>query len=297
MSLLLKDLLHDLREKRLWPLAAVLLLGIVAVPAIMLRSPSEDALPAPAASLGSGAQTQAAEVALATEDDVPASSLDSFEEKDPFEPRGSAAPTPPAQAAVPSAQESPTSPPFGGLSNPPSVDLPGLGFGGDGGGFGDTDPSVPAPDEGGESERKPVAYAYTVDVRFGRRDGTTRTYHGLERLDVLPRGDDAPVLVFLGVSPTAKTAIFLVDSSVDQHGDGRCKPSREECSFLHLTTERGHDLHYLQTEEGVPYAVRLLEIRKERVDQKEAKASRKAMSSRERRETPQLGADEVVEKE
>lgn len=296
MNLLLKDLLHDLREKRLWPVAALMLLALVAVPAVLLRSPSEEPAAAPQAPAAADPRANAAVVALAGEGEVPPSQLDSFRAKDPFEPRGSAAATPPAQAELPPSAESPSVPDPATSGPGLSPGLPEPVFGG-GGGDG-TSPGLPAPGSGGETERKQrVAYAYTVDLRFGRRDGTVRTYRGLERLDVLPRGDEVPVLVFLGVSPTGKTAIFLVDSGVDQHGNGRCKPSKEECTFLHLTAERGHDLHYLETEEGVPYAIRLLEIRKERIDGKQAKASRKAMSSRERRQTPELGADELVYEE
>ena len=301
MSLLFKDLIHDLREKRLWPVAAVLLLAIVAVPAVLLRSSSEDSAAAPVATPVTGANADAAVVALAGEGEVPASSLDSFDAKDPFEPSGSAAPAPPAQAEVPPAQDS-LIPEGSDPSAPDSGGSPGST--GDGGGLpGVPGGTAPGSDDGdGDGKSKPTAYAYAVDVRFGRRDATIRTYRSLERLDVLPRGGDAPVLVFLGVSPTGKTAIFLVDSALDQHGDGRCKPSRDECTFLHLTTEAGHDLHYLENEEGDRYAIRLLDIRRERVETKKAKSSKKAQSSRKarakaaraRRENTELGADEFV---
>ena len=46
MKIFLLDLWHDLREKRLAPVAVVLLLGLVAVP-VLLAKPAEDPGPAP----------------------------------------------------------------------------------------------------------------------------------------------------------------------------------------------------------------------------------------------------------
>ncbi len=46
MKIFLLDLWQDLREKRLAPVAVVLLLGLVAVP-VLLAKPAEDPGPAP----------------------------------------------------------------------------------------------------------------------------------------------------------------------------------------------------------------------------------------------------------
>ena len=47
MKAFLLDLWHDLREKRLWPVAVVLLARLVAVP-VLLAKPAEDPGPPPA---------------------------------------------------------------------------------------------------------------------------------------------------------------------------------------------------------------------------------------------------------
>ena len=46
MKVFLLDLWQDLRAKRLWPVAVVLLLGLAAVP-VLLAKPAEDPGPAP----------------------------------------------------------------------------------------------------------------------------------------------------------------------------------------------------------------------------------------------------------
>ena len=298
MNAFFTDLVHDLREKKLWPVAAVLLLALVAAPALLLKSSSADSGD-PAAAPPAQATPDAAEAALVTLADgstADASDLESFEEKNPFG-DGRDAPE-----STESGGELPTTGELDEL----------LGGGGDapasGGAPPASSPDAPAsPPSGGgdDTPAKPVAYAYEVDVRFGRRDGEPRLYRGLQRLDVLPRSA-APLLVFLGVSPTGKTAIFLLDSSVSQNGDGRCQPSKDECTFIHLNTERNHNLHFLTTEDGREYAIRLLEIRKERVERR-ARSSRAARSApgargararsaarREKRRRPALGADEIV---
>ena len=47
MKAFVLDLWHDLREKRLWPVAVLLLAGLVAVP-VLLAKPAEDPSPPPA---------------------------------------------------------------------------------------------------------------------------------------------------------------------------------------------------------------------------------------------------------
>ncbi|MEX2196461.1 MAG: hypothetical protein WD844_14345 [Thermoleophilaceae bacterium] len=252
MSLLFKDLLHDLREKRLWPVAALLLLAIVAVPAVLLRSPSEDGAPAPAPPVAAGAQADAAVVALAGEGEVPASSLDSFEAKDPFRSRGSAVPTPPAQEPVaPPVQE-----PGGDGSGSGSSPLPPSTSGG--GGSSPASGGSPGSPATPPAQPDPVLYTYVVDVRFGRR-GKERAHNGVARMEPLPDSEQ-PLLVFLGTTASGRSAVFLVDQALEQRGEGICEPTRSQCSLLHLREDADHDLHFFTDTEGRGYALRLLDI-------------------------------------
>ena len=49
MKIFLLDLWHDLKEKRLWPVAVVLLAALVAVPVLLAKPSSAPSGPAPSA--------------------------------------------------------------------------------------------------------------------------------------------------------------------------------------------------------------------------------------------------------
>src|SRR5918998_3246827 len=89
MKIFLLDLWHDLREKRLAPVAAVLLLGLVAVP-VLLAKPAEDPGPAPlvAAPKKSDREALAAltKVKLGEDATAKGSTLGVFDPDNPFNP-------------------------------------------------------------------------------------------------------------------------------------------------------------------------------------------------------------------
>lgn len=269
MSPLLKDLVHDLREKRLWPVAALLLLAIVAIPAVLLRSPAEEPAPTPVAAPGGDAQAQAAVVALAGEDEASASALESFDAKDPFEPRGPAAP---AQGEVPTGSEPAAGGAAGSVTPAPAP-----------GGGSAPNPGPTAPPASGGSPDKPVSprgggeprlYTYLVDVRFGRR-GKERTYRGVDRMEPLPSSEN-PLLVFLGTTSSGRSAVFLVDQGLEQRGGGICQPNRSNCALLYMRLDEKHDLHYFTDTEGRGYALRLTDIDLVPVDEVEKRKKEQA---------------------
>lgn len=293
MTPLLKDLIHDLREKHLWPVAAVLLLAIVAVPAVLMRSPSEDPAAAPAAASG-GQPADAAVVAPAGEGEVPTSTLRSFDEKNPFRQGGSSNPAAGAQPGAPTAPPAqgglPTTP-SGGSSSPLSGGGGGSSSGLPASGGSPSTPSAPSTPIAPPAQPDPVLYTYEVDVRVGRR-GKERTRRGVERMEFLP-GDDLPLLVFLGTTPSARSAVFLVDASLEQRGEGICKPSRDNCSLLHLRLDRDHDLHFFTDTEGRGYALRLIDINLVPVDESDEEEDKQddeaAGSSRRSEDRPAFG--------
>src|SRR4051812_22746944 len=84
------DIWTDLRERRLWPVAALLLLGLVAVPVVLVK-PAEEAPSAAAGAntpLSPGNPVAARALIKATEGKplVRVSTLDQFASKDPFKP-------------------------------------------------------------------------------------------------------------------------------------------------------------------------------------------------------------------
>jgi hypothetical protein len=90
MKIFLLDLWHDLREKRLWPVAIVMLLGLVAVP-VLLAKPFEQPGPAPVAAVPStnpndDSLAALAKVKLGEEEVGKGSTLGVFDPENPFTP-------------------------------------------------------------------------------------------------------------------------------------------------------------------------------------------------------------------
>jgi hypothetical protein len=128
---------------------------------------------------------------------------------------------------------------------------------------------------GGDGTQTTTQYRYVVDATFSV-NGRTRHIKGLERLDMLP-SEDSPLLLFLGVSANAGNAVFLVDSTLDAAGEGKCKPRAHECAFLYIGAGSEHEF---TNEDGDSYTLRIDEIRKVRVGEGSAAASRTHKSAR-----------------
>jgi hypothetical protein len=275
MTNFLLDLWHDLRAKRLWPVAAVLALALVAMP-VLLKKSSSDAGPAPAASPSQSASAAAngKPVVVADTGTTKASNLGVFDPKNPFRPDH-----------MPKAPGSTTSP----SSSAPSTTTQAPSSGG--GGSTGSAPSTP-PSSGGvpsqPTQPKSGSYAYTVDVKFGKR-GDLRTRHGLQKLDLLPNANN-PLLVFLGVNAAGDTAVFLTDTSLKAAGEGTCKPSDDVCSFLYLKVDDGQNTEDLSEQAsdgtGTEYTLKLLAIHKVPVSKlakkSQSKAAKKAAARRAR---------------
>jgi hypothetical protein len=270
MNKLILELWHDLRAKRLWPVAALLVAALVAVPVMLKKNSSTPPAPTPPAASASSAGDNSKAVVVADTGTAQGSTLGVFNKKDPFKPDKavlSAAhpkPTPAPKSSSPSA-------PAGG--NTPS----GGNGSGSGSGNGGGVPVTPQP-------TKPQApkgpFAYTVDVKFGKR-GETRVHHDVEKLDVLPNQNN-PLLVFLGVNTAGDTAVFLTDTSLKAAGEGTCKPNGDTCSFLYLKLDKNantEDLSEVAADgSGTEYTLTLLAIHKVPVSEL-AKGAKKAAAA------------------
>lgn len=294
MKIFLLDLWHDLREKRLAPVAVVLLLGLVAVP-VLLAKPAEDPGPAPVAAAPKKADREAlaalTKVKLGEEAVGKGSTLGVFDPDNPFKP--------PKGAIKKDAASLPSGLGPGGIVPGGSV-LPGggdVGTGGDidfnfgggtgGGGTGGTGGT------GGGGKTTTTVYKFVVDLTF-KANGRTRRIKGLEKLDMLP-SPSSPLLIFMGVTAKGADAVFLVDSTLEAAGEGRCKPSESECAFAYI----GAGAEYVFTEEdGDTYTVKIDEIRRVKVGAS-ANGSAKGAKARAsvgptRRFVPPILADLVV---
>ena len=271
MKIFLLDLWHDLKEKRLWPVAAVLLAALVAVPVLLAKPSSAPPAAAPTATAAApkpDVLKQLARVKLGDDEPGDGSTLGVFDPGDPF--------TPPKGAIKKADDGSSTDagPSTANSSGSPDGTDTGGGNGNAGGnGNGQTPGGTPGgtPNTGGGTTTTTTSYKYVVDLTF-TANGNTRRIKGMEKLEMLPN-QNAPLLIFLGVTPQGSDAVFLVDSTLEAAGEGRCKPSQAECAYALI----GAGSRYMFTDQnGNTFTVRIDEIRKVKLDEGagSAKASR-----------------------
>lgn len=132
----------------------------------------------------------------------------------------------------------PTTPPTGGTDGPPTADPRG------------EFPVVEPDDEAPRTD-----YSYAADLQFGPRGGLAR-YANVQRLGLIPSRKE-PYLMYLGVRPDRKTAVFMIDSRLSQGGEGRCVPKPAQCTFLEMQARAERDEHNFRDAEGNEYLLRL----------------------------------------
>jgi hypothetical protein len=253
MQNFLSQVFNDLRARRLLPVAALLVAGLVAAPIVLSKKADETTAPTPATGQTQPKQPQGpdelAQVKLEDEfGEGNGSSLSAFDAGNPFAP-----PQKVLKAAREQAQGDTglISPEGGAL--PPGTDT---GTGGETGGG--TPESGGGGGDGGGT--KTSEFTYVLDVTFWS-NGNKRRFQNLTKLDMLPN-QAAPLLIFMGVSDNAGNAVFLVDSTLSAAGEGKCKPSRDDCAFLYMGA--GNEQEFTN-EDGDSYRLLINEIRKVKV--------------------------------
>jgi len=259
MTTFLLDIWHDLREKRLWPVAVALVIATVAVPVVVMK-PADTTPPAPAPA---PAQTAALPTVSPDPAIVDGSDLGTFDIRDPFGPRSdktTAGSTPGDDKAS-----------GGGSGDGAAGDGGALG-GGSGGGSagGGGGGGTPGEGSGGDGDGGTRWFTYTVDLRFGAR-GEQKTFKGVEQLDLLP-DDQNPVVSFMGMRDNAKTAVFfIVDPAFEADGEGDCQPSSDDCRFIFMGVDDDRDEMTLSAADGnLEYVLELDRIHIKNIDESEA---------------------------
>jgi hypothetical protein len=256
MKTFLLDIWNDLRARRLWPVAVLLVAALVAAPVVLSKKSEEPSVTpgAPAAnksrSDGPKGPAALAQVKLDELGEGSGASLSSFDPSDPFAPPRSVLEQVQEEAAggTPDAGA-----PTGGDTGSTGGETTGGGTP-DTGGTGDTGTG----DDGtGGDETKTTEYTYVIDVTF-TANGRKRQIDGMRKLDILP-SQASPLLIFMGVTDTAGNAVFLVDSTLQTAGEGKCEPSGAECAFLYLGA--GSEQEFTN-DEGDSYTLRIDQIRR-----------------------------------
>jgi hypothetical protein len=215
----IKDTWRFFLQRRLWPVAIILIAAAVAVPKLLAKQPSVAPV-APAVAVKSDRASVLATdpiVAPASDGDRSGRRRVLGARKNPFKPQVTPTPTPaPHKVADPATGTTPAATGPGGTTVGGSPAAP-------------TTPVVPSP-----VTPKKKFELNELTVRFGPSDASARPPRkDVKRLAALPSNDD-PVLIYLGVLDDKKTAVFLVDSGIIAQGDGTCRPSRTACETIHI---------------------------------------------------------------
>ena len=267
-----KEIFQDLRERKLLPVVAILIVLIIAVP-VVLRAGAEE--PAPPTELAEGLkpmlETEPVVLTSAPELRDFRTRLDSFEKQNPFdqpEPVVSDAATeaidPAAADAEPTLGGATATTDSGATTEPTATDFPPAGS---------TDVPVTdpvesdVPTDGDPVDEDPVAsetevISYDIDVEIGKT-GDERTLTAVEIGSLLP-GNDHPIAQFVSTDLQGTHASFVISPNVSgADGDGNCAPSRNDCQFLKLSAGEGERLFYEPN--GETYRLKLTAINR-RVD-------------------------------
>jgi hypothetical protein len=243
----LRNLLNELVERRLWPVALLLVLALVAVPLLVSKPTSSKDAGAPAATPTEAPAAAAAaarrpgdtppggepvvSVAQADEPNAPLRG----HAKNPFrqqhlDPNASSAGTTSAGATSTA----------GGSDTSGTRGTSGTGGSGTGGNSGHQAPPSSQP-----------TYEYaSIDVRFGRAGHKLRTIEDVPRLTPLPNANH-PIVVFLGMRRDHETAVFLVSTDVHVQGLGQCVPSQRDCEAIELRRGDAAFFDYTQSDGDV----------------------------------------------
>jgi hypothetical protein len=249
-----RGLVRDLVERRLWPVALLLVVAAVAVPLYLGRASTDDgAVDAPLSSATAQAGVKASKAAVSLEE--------SADESDgvgrvhnPFE-----------QKYVPKAKKAGTSSSdkSSGSGASPSSDS---GSGSSGGaspspntGSGDTSGSTPSGTT--DDTKKTDIDVSHVSLHLGPV-GAIATYKDVARLSPLPSAGN-PLFVFTGVLKDGKTAVLLPSSTVQlsEESDVECKPSNKSCQKLELEQDDTVFFKLAGDDKGTQYQLDIISVR------------------------------------
>jgi hypothetical protein len=274
----LRTVFQDLVERRLWPVALVLVLALIAIP-VLLSSPASDtatdpATPIPSAvpATGSGSSLSAFQPVVSTEGSKSTEikkKLSGFNSKDPFKVHNLPTVTGIADAG---AAGSATTGAGTTTTDAGTTTTPGSGSGSGGTGSQGTPGS-------GQSGTL-TYYDWTATVRFGIGDDLDKKR--LERFRALPTSEN-PVAVFMDVTTDGESAVFLVSYATGTTGEGDCEPD-DTCTFLYMKPGETQSFEAVGADDKVvTYKLKLVDIKMEKTDPPANATSRQASTRAERR--------------
>ena len=236
---LARNIWKDLVERRLWPVALVLVIALVAIPVVLAKPAPQVPVAPTAVASDSGPEPLVASAASIRSNTGGALVGGKF--KDPFHQLhvvSQAATSAGAVAKGPATSDASSS--AGGGSGDSSGS--GGGSGGSGGGSG-----------GGPSAQDTGT---RLKIEFGLAGGK-RTVREISPGTPLPASSN-PLIVFLGFGKDGTRPVFLVSSDVVKtEGEGTCKPSKSVCSELTLAVG---EAQFFDAQNGDQYQLDVLGV-------------------------------------
>jgi hypothetical protein len=225
--MMLRNLLHEIVRRRLWPIPALALLIVVAAPVLFLKSApagapaAQTAAPAPAAP---GALPARAQRLLASTAAVNRRGGATGAEHDPFQaPSSHRAAAAATAAAAPAASSKPKASGSGAAAGTSTTPAP--------------DPAVTQNVQDNSTTAPPATSGAssgpaTVDVRFGKTAGG-RVHRAIPRLQTFYiHGKLAAV--FVKYSPSLNRAVFAVSPDLIVTGPVKCRTQKGVCRYVDI---------------------------------------------------------------
>lgn len=249
----LADLYYDMRDRRLLPIIALVLVAIVAVPFLMGSDPE----PLPPVSEGASPEVTTARASQLTVVEATPGLRDYRKRL-----RGRSATDPFVQQYTESAGGGGSEGGSSSSSRSSSAESAPVETGGAGDDGGETALApTPAPNGSGSGGDVPPTtgrlFAYRPNVRFGVAGSESLAVHEhLPLGSLLPKKN--PIAVFIGSSENGKRVAFNLSRDViDVRGPGSCAGGKEDCSLLFLRAGQAVDL---VTEAGQTFRLHVVQI-------------------------------------
>jgi hypothetical protein len=258
---LVRSTLNDLVERKLWPVALVLAIALVAVPILIGRGDASVSEPTPPAAVTPTGTTASgtARAAVEVQTTVPTGTTNrAGKVRNPFTqanaPKTTATSTSgeevTAGGAAPATTEGAAT--TGSSGSGTSSDSSTTDGSSTDGSTGDGASSTPTTSD-------PVLEPRSVTLSFGKVTGKQREHADLARLSALPTVDK-PLFVYLGVLDDGGTAVFLISESVTATGEGTCRPSPESCKAIELEQGQSAVFDVQEGDATVQYRLDLFDI-------------------------------------
>jgi hypothetical protein len=289
----LRNVFQEIVERRLWPVALVLAVALVAIPVLLSNpassTPSASPVSPAAPATGTGGPLSAFQPVVNTEGSKSSEirkRLQGFQPKDPFKVQGLGGGG--GSEASGATGESTTLGAGTGTTLEPGAggDTSGSGTSGSGTSGSGTSGSGQS-GSGTSGQSGSITYfTWTATVRFGIGDNADQLdKKRLERFRALPSSEN-PVVVFMGVTTDGEKAVFLVSTASGTTGEGDCEPD-DTCTFLYMKPGQTQSFEAVdEDDQVVTYKLKLIDTNVEKTDppkSSSSSASRRASTRAQRR--------------